>query len=423
MRPGRYDTLNFHEGKQNLAFMLKEAKEDVWGVVREAQKGNFKNLLEMLLNAEQDEQLELINVMQDKPIYRSGFKPITINTTLGKIEISRPRLRQQLYESKVLPKYTKSEDVILDLICDLYLVGVSTRKVDIAMRNILGEYGISAGSVSNITNRILPEIESFHKRPIEDKYVYLYLDGITITVRGRDDKGKKYLLLVAYGVDETGRKGIIDFVMRRSESYDNWMGFLFDLYERGLKGSKLKLVIVDGAPGLSEALDGIWQRTLRQRCWRHKLENVCKYLKKADEEECIEQARGIYKAKGLRQANKRFRRWKEKWNKTCPKAVNCLEKNLDELLTIFHFDESHRKKLRTTNPIERTFKEFRRRTNVMDNHLPNISACEKIFYIMCKFLNERWRCKKWLIFENIWKIPESLPVRKEDQEKRYALVA
>lgn len=423
MRRGRYDSLEFDVGKQDLLFMLRQAEQDVWSVLRGHQRNSFKKMLELLLNAEQEEQLELINIPREDPIHRSGFKPITINTHTGRITISRPRLRKQLYESKILPKYTRNEESILNLIRDLYLVGVSTRKMEIALRNILGRYGISAGSVSNITNQILPDIESFHKRAIEDIYTYLYLDGITMTVNGNDGKGKKYMLLVAYGVNKYGVKEIIDFVMVKSESYDNWSGFLFNLYERGLKGVNLKLIIIDGSPGLAQALGGLWQRTLRQRCWMHKLTNVCKYLKKKDEEACIDEARGIYKAESLRQAQKRFIRWKQRWNMLYPKAVNCIEKDLDELLTIFHFDESHRIKLRTTNPIERSFKEFRRRTNVMDNHLPNISACEKIFYVMCRFLNERWHDKRWLIFKNIERIPNNLPVRIPVVEELCALAA
>lgn len=423
MRPGRYDSLEFEKSKQNLSFMLREAEKDLWGLLKDHRRDSFKKMLELLLGAEQEEQLEIINLPRDEKIHRSGFKPITINTTDGRITIERPRLRNQLYDSRVLPKYTRNEETILNLIQDLYLLGISTRKMERALREILGKYGISPASVSNITGRIIPEIEAFHKRPIEDKYVYLYLDGITITIRANDGKGKKYILLIAYGVDKQGRKEIIDFIARRSESYDNWNGFIFNLYERGLKGVNLKLIIVDGCPGLSQALDGLWQRTLRQRCWRHKLENVSKHLKKADQEACIQQARGIYEAKGLRQANKRFKKWDSKWNALYPKAVKCIEKDLDELLTFFHFDESHRIKIRTTNPIERAFKEFRRRTNVMDNHLPNMSSCEKIFYVMCKFLNERWRDKRWLIFEEIEKIPDNLPERRIVQEECYAAVA
>jgi len=409
MRPGRYDKLNFEESKQNFAFMLKEAEQDLWGFMRENQKMSFKKTLELLLMYEQKEQLELVE--PDEKIYRSGFSPITIKTTLGHIVIERPRLREQFYESTILPNYTKNEEALLELICNLYLVGVSTRKVETGLRSILGKYGISAGSVSKITERIIPEIESFHRRDIEDKYIYLYLDGVTFTVIGNDNKKKKYIFLVAYGVTRDGKKEIIDYLPVRSESYDNWHGFLFNLYERGLKGKYLKLIIIDGCEGLSQALEGIYQRVLRQRCWVHKLKNVSKYLKKKDEEECIDQAKGIYKADTLRQANKRFRRWKMRWYRLYPKAVDCLEKDLDELLTMFHFDASHRAKIRTTNPIERTFKEFRRRTNVMDNHLPNLKAAEKIFYIMCKFLNERWATKKWLIFEEIEKIPNNLPIR------------
>ncbi len=423
MRPGRYDSLEFEVSKQNLSFMLKEAERDLWGVLRDHRRNSFKKMLELLLGTEQEEQLEIINLPRDEKIYKAGFKPITINTTDGRITIERPRLRKQLYESRVLPKYTKNEDAILNLIQDLYLLGISTRKMEHALKEILGRYGISPTGVSNITNKIIPEIESFHKRPIEDKYVYLYLDGITITIRTNDGKGKKYILLIAYGVDSRGKKEIIDFIARRSESYENWAGFIFNLYERGLKGENLKLIIIDGCPGLYKALDLLWQRPLRQRCWRHKLENVSKYLKKADEKVCIQQARGIYNAKGLRQANKRFKRWKEKWYKLYPNAVKCIEKDLDELLTFFHFDESHRIKIRTTNPIERAFKEFRRRTNVMDNHLPNMSSCEKIFYVMSKFLNERWEDKHWLIFEHIERIPDNLPERRIIQEECYVAVA
>lgn len=410
MRPGRYDSLNFEESKQNFAYMLKEAENDLWEFMRENQRMSFKKTLELLLMCEQKEQLELIE--PDEKVYRAGFSSITVKTTLGHIVIERPRLREQVYESTILPNYTKNEEALLELICNLYLVGVSTRKVEVGLRSILGKYGISAGSVSKITERIVPEIESFHKRPIEDKYIYLYLDGVSFSVIGNDNKKKRYTFLVAYGVDKDGRKEIIDYLPARSESYDHWHGFLFNLYERGLKGGYLKLIVIDGCEGLSKALEGIYQRVLRQRCWVHKLRNVSKYLKKRDEEECIDEAKGIYKALTLRQANKRFRRWKMRWYRLYPKAVECLEKDLDELLTMFHFDASHRPKIRTTNPIERTFKEFRRRTNVMDNHLPNLKACEKIFYIMSKFLNERWAEKKWLIFADIEKIPNNLPERR-----------
>lgn len=116
---------------------------------------------------------------------------------MGSITIERPRLRKQTYKSKVLPLYTENERQLLDLITNLYLTGISTRKMAKGLESILGVNGISASSVSVITNRIKGKIEEFHRRQLEDKYVFLYLDGLTMTVRGIDGKGRKYLLLVA----------------------------------------------------------------------------------------------------------------------------------------------------------------------------------------------------------------------------------
>jgi len=409
----RHSILEFYPERQDITFMLKEAERDLWGFMREEMRRGFKHLLEGLLRHEQEEylELELHERSRKRKGYRAGYSSITIKTSLGSIRIRRPRLRSQGYRSSVLPNYTKNERELLDLIANLYLVGVSTRKMSKGLESILGKEGVSATQVSIITNRVKEGIEEFHRRPLEDKYVYLYLDGISITIKGTDRKGRKYLLLVAYGVDHGGIKEIIDFIPVRSESENNWSGFLFNLYERGLKGKKLKLVIVDGSKGLSNALDAIYNRVLRQRCWAHKMRNVSNYLSKKDEEKCLGEAKGIYKSKSLRQALKRFKRWKARWEEAYPKATNCIEKDLDELLNFFHFDRSHWIKIRTTNPIERLFREFRRRTDVMGNHMPNMGACEKIFYVMTEFMNERWKRRKHLLFERINKIPAELPDR------------
>ena len=155
----------------------------------------------------------------------------------------------------------------------------------------------------------------------------------------------------------------------------------------------------------------MYPRVLRQRCWAHKMRNVSTYLKKRDEEECLRGVKGIYKAKSLRQAKKSFKKWKIDWEEAYPKAVACIEKDLDELLTFFLFDKRHWRNIRTTNPIERIFREFRRRTGVMGNHMTNMNCCEKIFFVLTEFMNERWRKRKYLHFEQIHRIPSQLPVR------------
>ncbi len=409
----RHSVLNFDPGKQDISFMLREAERDMWGFMRGEMRRSYKEILEALLKHEQEEYLRVLP--NERSRYRKGFRAgyssLTIKTSLGTIELQRPRLRKQRYQSAILPKYTKNERHLLDMIANLYLVGVSTGKMAKGLESILGKNGISSTGVSIITNRANHRVQEFHRRPLEDKYLFLYLDGISMTIKGSDGKGRKYLLLLAYGVDHKGIKELIDFLPVRSESESNWSGFLFNLYERGLKGEKLKLIIVDGGKGLAKALDGIYIRVLRQRCWVHKLRNVSSYLRKTDEEACLGEAKGIYKAHSLRQARKRFARWKANWGRVCPKAVDCIEKDLDELLNFFLFDRKHWVKIRTTNPIERAFREFRRRTNVMGNHMPNLRSCEKIFFVLTEFINERWRTRKYLHFKEIEAIPVNLPNR------------
>jgi len=409
----RHSVLDFAPERQDIDFMLREAEKDLWGYLRDEMKTQCKRIVEYLLQEEQREHLGLRRSERsaERDGYRAGYSRITIKTSLGTIEIKRPRLRVQTYLSKILPLYAKTERYLLDLIANLYLVGVSTRKMAKGLESLLGKAGISAGRVSIITNRVKERIWEFHRRVLEDKYVFLYLDGITITVQGIDGKGRKYQLLVAYGVDSRGIKELIDFMPVRSESAENWTGFLFQLYERGLKGKRLKLVIVDGGKGLSSGLDEVYPRVIRQRCWAHKLRNVATYLKKKDEEVCLRGAKEIYKAKSLKHAKKQFRRWKATWEKAYPTAVECIEKDLDELLTFFLFDQRHWRRLRTTNPIERVFKEFRRRTGVMDNHLPNMDSCEKIFFVVTEFMNERWKTRHYLHFRDIENIPVNIPER------------
>ena len=177
----RHSVLDFAPDAQDLAFMLHEAARDLWGFLREDQIAHCKMILECLLQEEQKEHLGLKRHERDqdgRDGYRAGYSRIRIKTSLGEMEIRRPRLRIQTYVSRILPLYTKTEKQLLDLIANLYLVGVSTRKMAKGLENLLGKGGISAGAVSIITNRVKEKIRSYHRRALEDKYVFLYLDGM-----------------------------------------------------------------------------------------------------------------------------------------------------------------------------------------------------------------------------------------------------
>lgn len=200
---------------------------------------------------------------------------------------------------------------------------------------------------------------------------------------------KKRVVLVAYGIRIDGKRELIDFTVANAESEKKWWRFLNDLCRRGLIGESLGLVVTDGNPGLENAVDLVWAFVKRQRCWAHKLRNVANYLKKKDLDRCINEAGAIYKAENRKEAEKAYGRWAKKWSSVAPKAVRCIEKDLDELLNFYSCPKQIWIKIRTTNVIERSFREVRRRTRPMScfNHDQSI---ERIVYAVLNRLNEQW---------------------------------
>lgn len=199
-------------------------------------------------------------------------------------------------------------------------------------------------------------------------------------------------MLVAYGIRIDGRRELIDFMVTGYESERRWEGFLSNLYSRGLTGEALGLAITDGNAGLENAVDGIYPHVKRQRCWAHKLRNVANYLKKRDQKRCINEARAIYDARNRKEAVRAYTEWAERWKFIYPKAVKCIEKDIEELLNFYSSPSEIWIKLRTTNVIERAFREVRRRTRPM-SCFNNTQSIERIVYAVLSHLNEQWRMK------------------------------
>jgi len=213
-------------------------------------------------------------------------------------------------------------------------------------------------------------------------------------LKGKEALGaKKRLILVAYGIRSDGHKELIDFLVHRSESQDAWESLLQDLWRRGLQGRATQLIITDGGKGLHAAVDVVYPRIKRQRCWVHKLRNVANKLRRSIQADCLAQAKGIYRAATKRQAIKRFHRWAARWRAQAPKAVACLEQDLEQLLSFFDCPREHHVKIRTTNAIERIFREVRRRTRPI-SCFTNDASIDRILYGLFSYFNERWSRKK-----------------------------
>ena len=322
-------------------------------------------------------------------VYRNGYYKRDLVTQFGLVQdIKVPTLRHASFKTKVFRRYKRYQDIVEDLIEGIFLAGVSTRRVGESVSKLL-DTNVSHGTVSNITKRLDAKVKEYRTKPILDEYQYLFLDGITLKIR----YGNKYhnrKVLVAYGITLFGERKFIGFIQAQGESSDAWEGFLNDLYRRGLVGKNLKLIIIDGAKGLRSALRLVYPLAPVQRCWAHKGRNVSNYLPKKHQKDCTGELVTIYDAKNRSSAIAAFKAWKKKWRKVSERAVACIEKDLEELLCVYSFPEEQRKKIRTTNIIERSFREVRRRTRVF-SCFSNKESCDRIIFAIFTHMNNRWK--------------------------------
>jgi putative transposase len=321
--------------------------------------------------------------------YRNGYRHRNLLTQMGLVEHLRvPRDREGWYQPTVVKRYQHSQEKVNKLIRELFLAGVSTRRVGEVLAPVLDK-APSAQTVSRVARSLDAEVDRFHRRPLPDHYRYLLLDGITLRVK-KALGAEKRLVLCAYGFTKEGRREMLCFHQATGESEAQWGAFLQDLYQRGLEGKALALVVTDGNPGLQRALEMVYPYVPRQRCWVHKLRNVAAKLPRRTQEPCLHGAKAIYQTSTRREGITRFHEWASQWRSSQPKAVRCLEADLDELLNFLACPKAHWRKIRTTNAIERAFRGVRRRTRPM-SCFQNRSSVDRIIYGVISHLNSKWK--------------------------------
>ena len=294
---------------------------------------------------------------------RNGSYSRHLLTELGDIELHVPRTRR-FSGLNVVKAYARRTAHVDRMILSCFVLGLSTRKVSEALLPILGE-PVSASTVSRIASTLDVAVTAFHQRPLSDRYRVLILDGVVLS-RKTGAGAIRRPVLVAMGIRHDGKKEIIDFRLAGSESLAEWEVFLNDLYSRGLIGECLEMICVDGGKGAMAALRIVYPNVPLQRCWAHKVRNITGKVKKIDGEAVKAGLRKIYYARNRVSARKAAGQWARKWEVDYPKAVKCLRVDLDDLLTFYHFkEESWQTATRTTNAIERRFREVRRRTRPM----------------------------------------------------------
>ena len=294
---------------------------------------------------------------------RNGFYARQLLSALGDIELSVPRTRR-FCPTEVLKSYARRAPEIDRAILAGFVLGLSTRKVGEVLVAMLGRR-VSASTVSRVAKTLDAAVAAFHERPLENAYKALMLDGVVLA-RKTGAGALKRPVLVALGIRADGRKEIIDFRLAAGESAAAWERFLSDLYRRGLTGDGIEMICADGGQGLIAALPTVYPGIPLQRCWAHKIRNILDKVRKPDQDAVKAGLHAIMNAPNRPKALSAARRFADAWEETYPKAVACLRNDLDDLLTCFRYPTlDERKQVRTTNAIERRFREVRRRTRPM----------------------------------------------------------
>jgi transposase-like protein len=294
---------------------------------------------------------------------RNGGYGRRLLTELGDVEIFVPRTRR-FSPVKVIRAYARRSGDVDRMILGCFVLGLSTRKVAEALLPVLGR-PISASTVSAVAKTLDAAVAAFHRRPLSNRYKALMLDGVVLS-RKTGAGAVKRPVLVALGIRPDGRKEIIDYRLAASESAAEWEVFLTNLWERGLTGDSLDMICVDGGKGLLAALPFVFPNIPVQRCWAHKIRNLLNHVRIKDQSKVKKGLHAVMNASHEKAARSAAKNFANTWQATYPNVVTSLRNDLDDLLTCFRYNTiDERKKVRTTNAIERRFREVRRRTRPM----------------------------------------------------------
>ena len=376
---------------RNVSRALKEINGFDWeGDFKPMARRALKELVQNELEEEMAQYLGLSRYQHavDRPDNRNGYYVRHLVTEMGDLELLVPRRRKGGFPTKLFERYARRCRSVDRVLLACFCLGLSTRKAASVLAPVLGEK-VSAATISRITRDLDQQVRRYHDRALEDKYLYLFSDGVVLKSKGAI-KVQKKILLCAFGITVEGHHEMIDFYPAATESAACWEAFLADLYRRGLNGSRCQLMATDGGTGLHQALQIVYPKILLQRCWAHKARNVLDKVKKKDQPAVKKALTRISHAANRREAAQAYWRFSSRWRKAYPRAVLCLKKDFDQLLSFFAIKNSNLwSRLRTTNLIERAFREVRRRTRPM-GVMAHTQSLQRIVFAVFHHLNTNW---------------------------------
>lgn len=354
---------------------------------RDLMKALMKEALEEVLEGEMTEQLGAGRGerTEERQGYRAGHYSRGLVTRIGKLELRVPRDRHGEFSTALFERYQRSEKALVAALAEMYVQGVSTRKVKAITEELCG-HSFSASSISQINKGLDEALARFAQRRLEEEYPYLILDARYEKVR-EHSVIQSQAVLIAIGINWEGQRQVLAVDMANRESSSSWKDFLVKLKERGLSG--VEFVVSDDHPGLKRAISEVLTEASWQRCYVHFLRNALDYLPRKADDDCLQELRWLYDRRDAQEAQRDLAAWITKWAGKYPKLVDWVEGNIGETLAFYRLPRQHHKHLKSTNMLERLNEEIKRRTRVV-RIFPNTESCLRLIRALCVETHEAW---------------------------------
>ena len=375
------------EGKRQIIQQLLqeydiETAEDIQDALKDLLGGTIKEMME----AEMDDHLGYAkSERSDSDDYRNGYKSKRINSSYGSLDIEVPQDRKSTFEPKVVKKRQKDISDIDQKIISMYAKGMTTRQISDTLEDIYG-FDASEGFISDVTDKILPQIEEWQHRPLDDVYPVIFIDAIHYSVR---DNGiiRKLAAYVILGITCEGKKDVLTIQVGENESAKYWLSVLNELKNRGVKD--ILIICADGLTGIKEAISAAFPQTEYQRCLVHQVRNTLKYVADKDRKAFANDLKTIYNASSETAGREALDRVKETWSEKYPKSMARWYDNWDAISPIFKFSSEVRSVIYTTNSIESlnaTYRKLNRQRSVF----PSDQALLKALYLSTFEATKKW---------------------------------
>lgn len=377
----------FSEGKKNIiASLIEEYDIQSAEDIQEALKDLLGGTIESMLKAELDNHLGYNPYERsDSDNSRNGSKSKIVRSKYGQFEIDVPQDGKGSFEPEIVKKRQKDISNIEEKIISMYAKGLSTRQISDQIDDIYG-FEVSEGMVSDITDRLLPEIQDWQQRPLSEVYPIVYIDAVHFSVRD-NHVIKKLAAYIILGINEDGKKEVLSIQVGQNESSKYWLGVLNELKNRGVKD--ILILCADGLTGIKDSINVAFPNTEYQRCIVHQVRNTLKHVSDKDKKEFAKDLKSIYHASNEEQGHSIMLKVTEKWQSHYPNAMKSWSTNWDAICPIFKFSADVRKVIYTTNAIESLNSSYRR-LNRQRSVFPSDVSLLKALYLATFEATKKW---------------------------------